>query len=225
MVIIALLPCCSFAIIDSDIQALQLQTTKLSNQVQYLINQQLNANSQNLSQKIDNLRGKIEVNRYEISQLNDVILTKLVQFKKELESLRAKENKPSPKELKVQEDNAAFDKANNALLSKNYKYAEILFKYYLKAYCNGQHYSEALYLSGQIYLIDGNVDDAYTQFKTIVTRYPESFKIADATYALALLELSKVNIKATKTHLEDVVNKYPYAKVAAKAKVQLAKIK
>ncbi|WP_440616246.1 tetratricopeptide repeat protein [Cysteiniphilum sp. 6C5] len=222
---IALLPSVNFASVESDVQALQLQTTKLNNQVQYLINQQANASNQDFSQTLADLRGKIEVNSYKISQLNDVVSTKLAAFEKELESLKAEVNKPSPKELKLQQDNAAFDKANKALLAKNYKEAEQLFKQYLKAYYNGEHYSESLYLLGQIYLIDGNIDDAYAQFKTIVTRYPKSIKIADATYALALLELSKGNTKTASTYLKRVVDKYPYADVADKAKTQLAKLK
>ncbi len=222
---ISLLPSVNFASVESDIQALQLQTTKLNNQVQYLINQQANAKNQNFSQTLDDLRGKIEVNSYKISQLNDVVSTKLAAFEKELESLKAEVNKPSPKELKLQQDNAAFDKANKALLDKNYKDAEGLFKKYLKAYYNGEHYSESLYLLGQIYLINGDINDAYTQFKTIVTRYPRSIKIADATYALALLELSKGNTKTAKTYLQRVVDKYTHADVAGKAKAQLAKLK
>lgn len=223
--VIALLPCVSFASVESDVQALQLQTTKLNNQVQYLVNQQANVTNQNFSQTLDDLRGKIEVNSYNISQLNDVVATKLASFEKELESLKAEVNKPSTQELKLQHDNATFDKANKSLLAKNYKDAESLFKQYLKAYYNGEHYSESLYLLGQIYLIEGNVDDAYTQFKTIVTRYPKSVKIADATYALALLELSKGNTKTAKSYLERVVDRYPHAEVVGRAKAQLAKIK
>ncbi|WP_440682796.1 tetratricopeptide repeat protein [Cysteiniphilum halobium] len=226
MMAMAILPCMSFASVASaDVQALQLQISKLNNQVQYLINQQANATNQNFNQKLDDLRGKIEVNSYKISQLNDVVSTKLTAFEKEIESLKAEVNKPSPKELKLQQDNAAFDKANRALLAKNYKDAKVLFKQYLKAHYNGEHYSESLYLLGQIYLIDGNIDDAYKQFKTIVTRYPKSIKIADATYALALLELSKGNTKTAKIYLERVVEKYPHADVAEKAKGQLHKLK
>jgi len=218
------LPSASFADISTDVQSLQLQTAKLNNQVQYLINQQSQSGSQAFTQQLSDLRGKVELNAYKINQLNDVVVNKLAQFEKQIAALQEEVNKPSPQALKLQQDNAAFDKANSALLAKNYSEAETMLKQYLKAYYNGEHYSESLYLLGQVYLIDGKIDLAYEQFKTIFTRYPRSIKIADATYALALLELSKGDVKAAKNHLLQVVDKYPQHEVAVKAKAELKKI-
>ena len=207
-----------------DIQTLQLKTQKLANQVAYLISQNNQNDRQALIRQIDQLRGQIEVNQYQLSQLNHTVALALKNFSARLDALEKKVDRPSPSALRLARDNAAFTKAKKTLLAKNYHTAERLFNDYIRDYYNGEHYSESLYLLGQIYLIKGQNSAAYQKFKTIVTRYPKSIKIADATYALALLEIAKGNIKQGRTYLERVIKKYQKTAIASKAENALKKL-
>ena len=161
---------------NQDITELKLENKKLANQVNYLINAQNKVSSEQVQQRLNKLSGQIEVNGYKIQQLNDVVTQKLKQFEQKLERLGKTVNKPSPRQLYLARDNAAFDKTNQLLINKKYDQAIPAFKKYLKDYYNGEHYSESLYLLGQIYLIKEKTGLAYDQFKTIVTRYPKSIK-------------------------------------------------
>ncbi|WP_119344644.1 tetratricopeptide repeat protein [Facilibium subflavum] len=205
----------------ADVDNLQLQVTKLSNQVNYLIEQQNKNDQENISQQLNELRGQIQLNSYKINQLNQVVTQKLKDFDEKLSMLEKEVNKPSAKQLKLQHDNAAFSKAKQAVLNKQYQLAETNLKQYLKDFYNGEHYSESLYLLGQVYLIQNKPKDAYQQFKTIVTRYPKSIKIAQATYSLGLLEMANGNTEQGKDYLKTVVKKYPQSQVAKKAQKQL----
>ncbi|WP_018298279.1 tetratricopeptide repeat protein [Fangia hongkongensis] len=208
----------------ANVDDLSLEVTKLQNQVSYLIAQQNQAKSNQFAQTLDQLRGQIEMNSYKLAQLNQTVSQTLVDFSKRLDALEKKVNKPSARELRLQRDNAAFEKAKSALLAKNYNTAKRLFNNYTRDYYNGENYSESLYLLGQIYLIQGDTKAAYQKFNTIVTRYPKSVKIIDATYSLAVLELANGNKAKAKRYFQQIVSKYPSSSYAKKADMQLKKL-
>ena len=205
-------------------QALQLQLDKLHNQINYLISAQNQGNSASLTEQLNMLRGQVETNSYQLQKLNaanEKFSAKLQTLTEKFDSLTQKVSEPSKKELHLRADNAAFEKAKQALLAKHYKTAESQLHSYLKDYYHGEHYSESLYLLGQIYLITGKTDQAYQQFKTIATRYPKSIKIADAQYNLGLLEIAKGNLQQGNSYLNQVLKQYPNTGIALKAKQQI----
>jgi len=203
---------------------LKLQLDKLSNQVNYLIQQQNSQKNNDYTQQLNDLRGQVEMNSYKLNQLNKTITIQLKKYDDDIALLQQKINKLTASKLRLQRDNAAFDKAHKAMLANQYGVSQKLFGQYLSSFYNGEHYSESLYLSGQIYLLKGETKNAYKRFSRIVHHYPKSIKIADATYSLGLLEISNGNISKGKKYLQLVVKKYPKSKLAAKAKKQLEQL-
>lgn len=203
---------------------LQLQIDKLHNQVNYLISAENKNHNAALTEQLNVLRGEIQSNRYQLERLsaaNEALKEQLQTMVDKFETLKQTLNQPTKKETRLKADDAAFEKAQKSLLAKHYKTAETQLKQYLKDYYHGEHYSESLYLLGQIYLITGKTDQAYQQFKTIATRYPKSIKIADAQYNLGLLEIAKGNIKQGNNYLNQVIKQYPNTEAALKAKQQI----
>ena len=187
---------------------LQLQIDKLQNQVNYLISAENKNHNAALTEQLNVLRGEIQSNRYQLERLsaaNEALKEQLQTMVDKFETLKQTLNQPTKKETRLKADNAAFETAQKSLLAKHCKTAETQLKQYLKDYYHGEHYSESLYLLGQIYLITGKTDQAYQQFKTIATRYPKSIKIADAQYNLGLLEIAKGNIKQGNNFLNQVI--------------------
>lgn len=120
----------------------------------------------------------------------------------------------------VQEQNA-YQTAYNSLKNRNYAQAITAMESYLQQYPNGKYAASAHYWLGELYMVQGQIDKAASQFSTIITRYPRDSKAADATLKLGMVYYNKGQYTEAKQSFEQVKAKYPGTAAARLADARL----
>jgi len=66
----------------------------------------------------------------------------------------------------------------------------------------------ALYWSGEVYLVQSDLDKALASFRKVVTQYPDHDKAADATYKVAITLHKQGDVAQAKVWLQKVIDLY-----------------
>lgn len=122
------------------------------------------------------------------------------------------------------DDEEAYKKAYQAILSKEYDNAIILFNSFTKDFPNSDYLSNAYYWLGEIYLKKGNYIEANNNFDIVINKYYDSTKVPSAMLkrAYSLIELNKV--ADAKNQLMLIMQKFPNTATAAIADKKLANL-
>lgn len=80
-----------------------------------------------------------------------------------------------------------YENAYHFIKKRQYTLAAQGMQDYLKAYPQGKFVPNAYYWLGELYLISGKSQQAFTAFQTITTKFPKSNKAADANLKLGSL--------------------------------------
>lgn len=179
---------------------MQIETSVNSQgQLLYQIQQQLS----DAQRDIDTLRGQIQENQYQLSQ----VIERQKDLYTQLDSLTTGANKVQAStdsgnsnnaviKVKPANEKAEYD-ATVALAIKSKSKQQIAqvissFQHFIKTYSKSNYQPNANYWLGQLNHNQGNKDDAAFYFATVVKNYPNSAKGAESLYKVGLLMQEKV---------------------------------
>ncbi len=208
---------------ESDVQRLE-RMLENSNRVRVRMQQQLD----NMSLEINELRGQIEKNNYDMQQM----LQRQRELFVELDKVRTEAKKPTAAVAPSSQDEdvpqgtfssdadeqAAYQNAVDLILKKrDYSGAIAAFQQFQQDYPNSNFAPNAHYWLGQLYFAKKQDKEAVSSFAAVVS-YKESNKRADALVKLGDIAARNNNAGQAKQYYQQVVDEYPNsasAKVAS----------
>lgn len=102
-----------------------------------------------------------------------------------------------------------YNNALNDVRTGKYDLAQQECRDYLKYYPNGPYASNAHYYLGDIARVQQRWDDAIDQYTTVITKYPDSFKLPGALYYRGVSYLSVKRKAPAVQDFQSVVHKFP----------------
>lgn len=183
-----------------------------------------------LQQEIQELRGKVEEQSYQLSKLKNERPKENVgsmptsAAEMPLESA-APVSLPIPIGS-VSQDQAlaeekAYQHAYHLIQSKDYNGATLAFKSLIKTFPEGKYIPNAHYWLGEIYMAKGDLQLAYEAFDSVFKQYPEHPKAADSLLKLGYVEYAKGQWKRSQALLLQVKNQFPGSTSAQLAEAKL----
>ncbi|WP_087026134.1 tol-pal system protein YbgF [Thaumasiovibrio subtropicus] len=208
---------------ETDLARLE-QLINARNHVQIQMQQQLTQ----LASEIDELRGMVEQNSYELNQVTN----RQRDLYREVDSLRNTQPvvtapvEPEPEDTDVAyssdvNENDAYDAAVALIMQeKDYAGGIKALDAFLATYPNSAYEANAHYWLGQLHFVQGNSADAKTHFLAVET-FKDSNKRADALFKLGILAQRAKNTAEAKKFYQSVIDSYPGSTSATQAQKNL----
>lgn len=201
-----------------------------------------------LQQEVQELRGELEVQSHELSQLKkrqrelyvdiDRRLTK-VETTKPLSSAGNEEKasddntdtQPTPDtsgtvtaQIDTDAQRDAYQKAFNLLKTGRYEDAAGGFKEFLANYPNGEYADNAQYWLGEAYYVTSAFKPALAEFQKLINTRPGSAKVSHALLKIGYIQDELGQKQAAVTTLEELIERFPTTTAASLAKERLLQI-
>lgn len=122
------------------------------------------------------------------------------------------------------DDQAAYNKAFDALKNSDYAGAIAQFKEFLRVYPRSALADNAQYWLGEGYYVTRDYDNAALAFRAVVDQYPQSRKAPDALLKLGYAQFELKHLADARATLGQVVQKYPGTDAARLAGERLGRI-
>ncbi|HGJ5875722.1 MAG TPA: tol-pal system protein YbgF [Arsenophonus sp.] len=209
---------------------LQIETAVNSQgQLLYQIQRQLS----DAQRDIDTLRGQIQENQYQLSQ----VIERQKDFYMRLDSFGSNKakvnadissNNGTVTTAKPANEKAEYDTAV-ALAIKSKTKQQIAqaissFQHFIKTYPKSNYQANANYWLGQLNYNQGNKDDAAFYFANVVKNYPNSPKGAESLYKVGLLMQEKGQNDKARIVYQQVIKAYSGSSSAKLAEKKLASL-
>lgn len=194
---------------------------------------------------IDSLRGQIQENQYQLSQVVD----RQKQIYQQMDSLSSQSSTgnataaasgaaagaaagtatdsstsaPAQVPASTGNENSDYNAAVSlALEKKQYDQAISAFQAFIKQYPNSTYQPNANYWLGQLYYNKGKKDDAAYFYAFVVKNYPKSPKSSDAMYKVGVIMQEKGQVDKAKAVYAQVVKQFPNTDAAKQAQKRLS---
>ncbi|MDX7987728.1 cell division protein CpoB [Xenorhabdus sp. 12] len=190
---------------------------------------------------IDTLRGQIQENQYQLSQIVERQKDIYLQLDKIVnpssadssDSKDSGNNNAAPSTPPANKQSAApastgsekgdYDAAVSlALNTKEYDKSIAALQNFVKTYPKSKYLSNANYWLGQLNYNKGKKDDAAYYFATVVKDYPKSQKSSDSLYKIGLIMQEKGQKDKAKAVYQQVVKQYSGTSAAKLAEKKLS---
>jgi tol-pal system protein YbgF len=122
-------------------------------------------------------------------------------------------------------DQAAYNKAFDALKSADYAGAIAGFKQFLAANPQAALADNAQYWLGEAYYVTRDYPSALTAFKDVLARWPDSRKAPDALLKLGFTQLEMKRPDEARATLTEVAQRYPDTEAAKLAAERLRRLR
>lgn len=194
---------------------------------------------------IDSLRGQIQENQYQLSQIVD----RQKQIYQQMDSLSSQNSgananaaasgtaggasagaatdssttAPAKTPASTGDENSDYNAAVSlALEKKQYDQAISAFQAFIKQYPKSTYQPNANYWLGQLYYNKGKKDDAAYFYAVVVKNFPKSPKSSDAMYKVGVIMQEKGQVDKAKAVYSQVIKQYPNTDAAKQAQKRLA---
>ncbi len=194
---------------------------------------------------IDTLRGQIQENQYQLSQVVD----RQKQIYQQMDSLSSQGSAgnanaaasgaaagaaaggatdssttaPAQAPASTGDENSDYNAAVSlALEKKQYDQAISAFQAFIKQYPKSTYLPNANYWLGQLYYNKGKKDDAAYFYAVVVKNFPKSPKSSDAMYKVGVIMQEKGQADKAKAVFAQVVKQYPNTDAAKQAQKRLS---
>jgi tol-pal system protein YbgF len=197
-----------------------------------------------LQREMQELRGKVEEQSYQISQLKKMVSpasavptqaapaaqapAAQVPAQPQSQSIEQQPAVEVPATSFMQQDQAlaeekAYQHAYRLIQNKDYQGATMAFKSMIKTFPEGKYLPNGHYWLGEIYMAKGDLQLAYEAFDSVYKKFPDHPKAADSLLKLGYVEYAKGQWKRSQALLTQVKNEFPGSTSAqlAEAKLQL----
>ena len=217
-------------VVAAPASAANLQTLERMLEAQGQSQLQVQRQLDQMSADIDNIRGKVERNSYDIKQMKE----RQRQLYNDVDQLSRQPVKATPtaKEAtapveaysKNMSENDAYQSAVNLILKKkDYKGATQAFQSFLTTYPNSVYKPNASYWLGQLHFAQNDLVQAATNFK-VVASIKDSGKRADALLKLGVIAERSNDIVKAMEYYTSVAKDYPNSTSAKQAQSALANL-
>ena len=227
---------CSSALAQSSVEErLQRLERVLSSDTLIELLQQV----ERLQQEVQELRGELELQSYELSTLKksqtDLYLDLDERMKQAEERAQATETDEVSAEgtseggtETVNADPAkerdTYQSAFELLKTRRYDQAIAALSVFLQEYPNGEYSDNARYWLGEAYYVTQSFDAALAEFRTLLETEPDSPKVSDALLKIGYIHDDLGRYEAAASTLNEVIEKYPGSNAATFAKERLAQM-
>lgn len=216
---------------------------RISNAQSQLL-QQLQQQLSDSQRDIDSLRGQIQENQYQLSQMTERQKDLYQQLDKlsngggaqasgdagaaagggaTADSGNADSSAAPAAPVQTGDANTDYNAAVALVLEKKqYDQAISAFQAFVKKYPDSTFQPNANYWLGQLSYNKGKKDDAAYYFATVVKNYPKSPKSADALYKVGVIMQEKGDNAKAKAVYQQVVKQYPNTDAAKQAQKRAA---
>ncbi|BAE74163.1 Outer membrane protein assembly factor BamD [Sodalis glossinidius str. 'morsitans'] len=175
---------------------------------------------------IDSLRGQIQENQYQLSQ----VVERQKQIYQQMDSLSSQTPAASSDGQPQASASAGGSDANTdyneavalVLEKKQYDQAISAFQSFVKRYPDSTYQPNANYWLGQLNYNQGEKDDAAYYFALVVKNYPKSPKASDALLKVGVIMQEKGQKDKARAVYQQVGKLYPSAEAAKQAQKRLA---
>ncbi|NLY13661.1 MAG: tol-pal system protein YbgF [Gammaproteobacteria bacterium] len=194
---------------------------------------------QQMQQEIATLRGMLEEQQHEISQLRQENLERYQTLDSRLSegggaqavspSTASAQNSTQPAEQTAGESDPEKEKlfyeaSFDLIKQRDFEKAEQAFSAFLRKYPKSQYAGNAQYWLGEVSLVQGDLQGAGKAFALVSHNYPEHNKVPDSLYKLADVERRLGNADKARGILQQVLAQYPNSSAAQLAQRDLGKL-
>lgn len=219
-------------VVAAPASAANLQTLERMLEAQGQSQLQVQRQLDQMSADIDNIRGKVERNSYDIKQMKE----RQRQLYNDVDQLSRQPVKAAPVAKKAitaaseeayskdMSENDAYQNAVNLILKKkNYQGATQAFESFLTTYPNSVYKPNASYWLGQLHFAQNDLAQAAKNFE-VVASIKDSSKRADALLKLGMIAERGTDTVKAMSYYTTVVKGYPNSTSAKQAQSALANL-
>lgn len=168
---------------------------------------------------IDSLRGQIQENQYQLSQ----VVERQKQIYQQMDSLSSQAPAASTATAGCGDANTDYNEAVALVLEKKqYDQGISAFRNFVKRYPDSTYQPNANYWLGQLNYNQGKKDDALYYFSLVAKTYPKSPKAPDALLKVGVIMQEKGQKDKARAVYQQVGKLYPSAEAAKQAQKRLA---
>ena len=197
-----------------------------------------------LQQEVQELRGELEVQTHEVSQLKQrqrELYLDIDRRMTKLETARpadadvdtgietgtdngTSETPPVTANVDPAEERDAYQSAFDLLKTGRYDEATGAFTAFLSAYPSGEYSDKAQYWLGEAYYVTSKFAPALEEFQKLVQTRPDSTKVSHALLKIGYIQDELGQTEAAKTTLNDLIERFPETTAARRAKERLQQV-
>jgi tol-pal system protein YbgF len=193
---------------------------------------------QRLQEEVQQLRGRVEVQGYQISTLEKQQREQYMDLDARLGGRSAAPSTPSsaPVAAETSADQAPvasegpsaerklYQAAFDLLKQRRYDDAIRAFQDQLARYPNGEYADNAIYWLGEASYVKRDYSESLTQFQRLLASYPLSPKVPASMLKIGYIHYDQGDLQRARTTLQDVVAKFPGSDEAQLAKSRLERM-
>lgn len=190
-----------------------------------------------LRQEIQDLRGQVEEQGYQLQRLQQLQKDQYVDLDSRVMALSSNQPTPAPTTTAADSPNTAvatgvpvterdaYRQAFEAMRQQQFDVSMNAFQRLIEDYPNGQFTPNAFYWIGEIFLVaNQDMEQARQSFIQVVNLYPDHQKAPDAMYKLGVVYSGLGDNDAARRYLERVQREYPDAPAAGLARKLAAEL-
>lgn len=178
-----------------------------------------------LQQEVMALRGIVEQQSHELSQMKELAQQRYIEMDGRIADLSTQGVSPAqgsssaPMMAEQPGEKAAYDQAYQLVREKRFSEALAAFKTFLVNYPDGDYAANSYYWMGEIYLVvePADLDASRQSFSQLLNQFPNHSKAADAMYKLGKVYYLKGDKVKAREWLDKVVANYSNGSNAAAA--------
>lgn len=182
-----------------------------------------------LRQEVQDLRGKVEMQAYQIKRLknkpsHENKMHKAIAMSLSTPSKSKTSTKPRRKSNDPMDEQLSYVGAFELVKNKQFDKAIPAMKQFLTEYPKGPYAANAHYWLGELFLLKHRYSDAMDEFNTIVDNFADSSKVAAAKLKLGITYAKLGDTFNAKQQFISVTEQFPDTSAARLAKARLANI-
>lgn len=114
---------------------------------------------------------------------------------------------PAPDVVKKSSSDA-YKAARDLIKQNKLADANKAFNDFIRLYPNDPLLANAHYWNGEVYLVQGNYEDAHHEFRLVIDQHPDHLKAADASYKMGVILHKQKKVAAARRWLKKVIEQY-----------------
>ncbi len=189
-----------------------------------------------LQQEVQNLRGMLEEQAHQISQMREEQRDRYLDLDRRLSLLNQPGKVTTESSFSANpigqnpgnggltsggDEKGAYQAAFDLIRNKQYDDAITAFGQFVRDFPEGEYTGNAYYWLGEVQVVKANYQAALIAFDTLLNKFPQHRKTADAKYKLGKVYREMGNQVKAKQLLEEVVNQYPGSSAAKLSEAEL----
>ena len=179
------------------------------------------AQTNDLQQQIQQLRGELETEEHNVQLLNETMHNFYQDLYQRINAINQPSTPPVTTTSSENKNNSivnkqeqAYKAAFNLLSKKKYDDAAMKMQEYLTDYPNSKYVVNAHYWLGEIYYLQSQLKKSINEFQIVINQYPKSAKAPDAILKLGIIYSAQGDYDKSHREFQLVKEKFPNSPAA-----------